>query len=137
MKVVYIAGPFRSASTHVPGEQNAFGVLQNIMRAMELALEVWQTGKAVALCPHANTFCFQGAADDSVWLDGDLELMKRCDAVLMTPDWARSSGATKERDTAVAKGIPVFYSISTLKEWLDGTRLVFQGLPMAFRKGEV
>lgn len=42
MKVVYIAGPFRAASQYVPGQQDFFGVQQNIMRAMELALEVWR-----------------------------------------------------------------------------------------------
>lgn len=117
-KVVYIAGPFRSASRYVEGEQDAFGVMQNIMRAMAVAAEVWRAG-AVALCPHGNTFCFQGAADDKVWLEGDIELMKRCDAVLMTPDWERSSGARKERDIAVEEGIPVCYDIEELKGVLE------------------
>lgn len=117
MKVVYIAGPFRSASQYIKGEQDAFGVQRNIMAAMAVALEVWRLG-AAALCPHGNTFCFQGAANDKIWLEGDIELMKRCDAVLMTPDWARSSGATAERDEAVHAGIPVFYDLVQLKEWL-------------------
>lgn len=119
MKLVYIAGPFRSASQDVPGEQNAFGVLQNIMRAMSLSLEVWKAG-AVGVCPHGNTFCFQGAADDKIWLDGDIELMKRCDAVLMTPDWQRSSGATAERDIARQEGMPIFYTLGALIAWLEG-----------------
>jgi hypothetical protein len=118
LKLVYIAGPYRSASQFVPGEQDAFGVLQNVMRAMATSLEVWRAG-AVGVCPHGNTFCFQGAANDSVWLDGDIELMKRCDAVLMTPDWDRSSGARKERDIAIEEGIPVCYDIEELKGVLE------------------
>jgi hypothetical protein len=118
LKVVYIAGPFRSASKFIPGEQDAFGVHSNVMQAMAAALQVWQAG-AVALCPHANTFCFQGAAPDSVWLDGDIELLRRCDAVLMTPNWERSSGARKERDIAINEGIPVCYDIEELKGVLE------------------
>lgn len=117
MKVIYVAGPFRSASQYVPGHQDAWGIQSNVMRAMGLALEVWRMG-AVAVCPHANTMFFQNAAQDDVWLDGDIELMRRCDAVLMTPDWERSSGARKERDIALAEGLPVFYDIDVLRLWV-------------------
>lgn len=90
------------------------------MRAMSLALEVWKLGHA-ALCPHANTMFFQDAdgCDDEVWLEGDLEMLKRCDAVLVTPDWQRSSGARAEVQKASEWGIPVFFTIETLKEWLN------------------
>ncbi len=53
-----------------------------------------------------------------MWLNGDLEILKRCDAVLMTPDYERSSGARAERDEALRVGLPVFYTIETLAEWL-------------------
>lgn len=117
MKVVYIAGPFRSASQFSPGQQDAWGIQQNVMAAMSLALEVWRMG-AVALCPHSNTMFFQNAAPDHVWLDGDLELLKRCDAVLMTPDWQRSSGARAEHDFAQFHNIPVFYDVDILRLWV-------------------
>lgn len=108
MKVVYIAGPFRGKS--------AWDIECNIRRAEKLALEVWRNGIA-ALCPHTNTRFFQGAAPDDVWLEGDLELLSRCDAVLMTPDWARSSGARAEEEFANKHGIKVFYSIFDLIRW--------------------
>lgn len=90
------------------------------MAAMGLALEVWKLGHA-ALCPHANTMFFQDAdgCADEVWLDGDLEMLKRCDAILVTPDWQRSSGARKEVQYATELGIPVFFNIEELKVWLD------------------
>lgn len=118
MKVIYVAGPFRSPSTHCPGHQDHWGIQQNIMRAMALALDVWRLG-AAAVCPHGNTFCFQHSAPDDVWLEGDLEIMRRCDAVIMTPDWERSAGARAERETAIAHGLPVFYGIDDLQEWLE------------------
>lgn len=121
MRVVYVAGPFRSASSYCPGQQDSFGIHLNITRAMELALEVWRSG-AVALCPHGNTAPFQGSAPDDVWLEGDLELLRRCDAVLMTPDWQRSSGAREEEKFARAHGVPVFYELAPLQAWLTEER---------------
>ena len=109
MKVIYIAGPFRGP--------NAWEIEQNIRRAETLALEVWKLG-AAAICPHANTRFFQNAAPDKVWLDGDLEILKRCDAILMTDDWEKSEGAKAEYTFAKKNGIPVFYSVEFLKIWL-------------------
>jgi hypothetical protein len=107
MKVVYVAGPFRGPSS--------WDIECNIRRAEELALEVWRRG-AAALCPHTNTRFFQGAAPDEVWLAGDLEMLARCDAILMTGDWARSSGARAEHDYAVEHGIPVLYDVSEVAD---------------------
>lgn len=109
MKVVYVAGPFRGP--------DHWAIAENIRNAERLALQVWQRG-AAAICPHANTAHFQDAAPDHVWLDGDLELLRRSDAILMTPDWERSTGARAERDFAHTHGIPVFYQLSELDVWL-------------------
>lgn len=109
MKVVYIAGPFRAAS--------AWGIEQNIRRAEALALRVWLAG-AAAICPHANTRYFQGAAEDRIWLEGDLAILDRCDAILMTPDWERSNGARAEQQHAIVRQIPVFYDVESLVTWI-------------------
>lgn len=109
MKVVYVAGPFRGP--------NNWEIEENIRRAERLALEVWRAG-AACLCPHTNTRFFQGAADDAIWLDGDLEMLARCDAIVMTDDWQRSSGARAEEAFARARQIPVFYDVATLRGWL-------------------
>lgn len=106
MKVVYVAGPFRGP--------DSWAIENNIRRAEELALDVWRAGFA-AICPHTNTRFFQGAAPDDVWLDGDLAILAKADAILMTPDWQRSSGARAEHDFAQQRGIPVFYSLDELK----------------------
>ncbi len=119
MRVIYIAGPFRAASSYVAGHQDMFEVQRNIMNAMALGLQVWRAG-AVALIPHANTMFFTGSADDSVWLEGDLELLRRCDAVLLTEDYNRSSGAKAERVFAIEHNIPVFHHIDDLLLWLKG-----------------
>lgn len=118
MPCIYVAGPFRCASTHMPGQQDNWGIQQNIMRAMALALEVWRMGGA-ALCPHANTAFYQNAAKDEVWLDGDLALLAKCDAVLMTPDWRRSTGARAEHEFAKSRRIPVLYNLLEVNQFID------------------
>lgn len=106
--VVYVAGPFRGP--------NAWEIEQNVRRAEALALEVWKNGCA-AICPHANTRFYQGAAPDEVWLDGDLAIIAKCDAILMMPDWSRSTGATAEHAFAIYHGVPILDSIDHLRRW--------------------
>jgi hypothetical protein len=109
MKVVYVAGPFRGPS--------AWDIEQNIRRAEELALEAWRLGAAV-ICPHTNTRFFQGAAPDDIWLIGDLAILARCDALVTTPDWERSSGARAEVMLAQGMNLPVFHDLAALGTWL-------------------
>lgn len=109
MKVVYIAGPFRSNS--------AWGVEQNIRRAEETALRVWLSG-AAAICPHANTRFYSGVADDELWLKGDIAILSRCDAVVLVPGWESSSGAMDERAFAERHNIPVFETVEGFTAWM-------------------
>jgi hypothetical protein len=110
MKLVYLAGPYRAPT---PWE-----LVQNIRRAEALALEVWKAG-AACICPHKNTALFDGAADDTVWLEGDLEMLRRCDAVLCTDNWSESRGARDEVELARDVGIPVLQSVAELEAWLQ------------------
>lgn len=107
-KVVYIAGPYRA--------KTEWGVVQNVRAAELLALKVWKFGM-VALCPHKNTYLFGGAAHDSVWLDGDLELLRRSDAVILVDGWENYSGTCEEVIAAVDAGIPVFTDMNYLAIW--------------------
>ena len=100
MKVAYIAGPYKATSE--------WAVWMNIQRASEVALKYWKLGCAV-ICPHRNTAFFGGACEDRIWLDGDLEIMRRCDVVVMIPEWERSSGARREHEVALALGKEVVY----------------------------
>jgi hypothetical protein len=100
MKMVYVAGPFRASTPE--------GIAANVRVAEALALRVWKMGHP-ALCPHLNTQNFDGLAPDSVWLDGDLYMLSKCEAIVMTHNWQQSSGATAERRFAIEHDIPVFY----------------------------
>lgn len=110
MKLIFISGPFRAP--------NSWEIEKNIRRAEALALEVWKLGAAV-ICPHANTRFFQGAAEDDLWLKGDLEMLRRCDAVMLTDTWRGSAGAKTEVAEAQHRQIPVFERLGDLWEWLE------------------
>ena len=109
MKVVYVAGPYRA-----PTE---YGVLLNIQLAERLALKVWMAG-AACICPHKNTAFFGGAAHDDVWLKGDLEIIRRCDAIICMEGWEKSVGASGEVALAKQLGIPVFERFEECEIWL-------------------
>ena len=111
LPVVYIAGPYRA--------ETPWRVQANIRAAQEAALTIWKLG-AVALCPHSNTGQFEGECPDDVWLVGDLELLRRCDAVLMIGAWRHSQGASAEHQLASELGLPIFYdtSLTTLNYWI-------------------
>lgn len=108
MLVVYIAGPFRAA--------NAWEIEKNIRRAEELSLQVWLSNpRMAAICPHTNNRFFSGIEPVQIWLEGDLEILRRCDALLTTDDWMNSQGARAEVLEAVSLRIPVFHSIVDLQ----------------------
>ena len=73
------------------------------------------------LCPHTMNAHFDGLACDDYFLRSTLEMMRRCDAVLMVPGWRASKGAMAERDEAIKLGIPVFEDLGDLIEWGEGT----------------
>jgi hypothetical protein len=106
MKVAYVAGPFRDK----PGVVRAYSFWnqdQNVNRAAEIALKIWAMGASV-ICPHLNTRPFQGALHDEVWLEGDLEQIRRCDYVVMIPGWRESVGSQNEFKFALGLGKRVF-----------------------------
>jgi len=106
MKIIYIAGPYRADTTK--------GVRENIRQAEKWAIYFWKKGWAV-ICPHKNTALFDGIADDEIWLKGDIEIMKRCDAVFAMPGWKKSSGARAEIKEAEQLKMKIIYSPKSRK----------------------
>lgn len=104
--MIYVAGPYRADTER--------GVLENIRSAESVAIEVWQAGY-VALTPHLNTRLFGGLCPDSVWLQGALELLRRCDGMILVLGWESSSGTLAEIEEAKRITIPTFNNIEELK----------------------
>lgn len=109
MKKVYIAGPFRGA--------NAWAVEQNIRRAEESGMAVFQMGHT-ALIPHCNTRFFNGTINDQFWLDATAAWIPCVDAVLLVQGWEHSEGTLQEIELAEAIGVPVFVDILAMHNYL-------------------
>lgn len=99
MKVIYIAGKYRGPTP--------WAVEQNIRAAEDVAAKVIQAGH-MPLTPHKNTAHMEGLADDAFFLEGTMELLRRCDAVLCVSNWRDSVGARAEVEEARRLGLPVF-----------------------------
>ena len=116
MKIIYIAGPYRA--------KTPWGIEKNIHKARELAaqlVEQCHTLGGYPLVPHTNTAHFDGWAPDQYYLEGTLEIMRRCDALLMINGWENSSGARGELEEAKRLKLPIFYSLEALKAWLQSS----------------
>jgi len=105
MRLIYIAGPY-NAMTPV-------GIRKNIAKAEEAAIELWALGWSV-ICPHKNISGFEKYesthdVDYDTWLQGDLEQVRRCDAIFMLNGWEVSNGAIMERKEAMLYRIGIFY----------------------------
>lgn len=100
MKLIYVIGRYRASSQ--------WELEQNIRHAEQAAIKLWLDGWAV-ICPHKNTAYFGGLAPDDVWLDGDLEIIKRCDAVYVLKGWQQSGGSRVEVALAKQLELEIIY----------------------------
>jgi hypothetical protein len=105
--IIYVSGRY-SAPTKL-------GILENIMTAEFAAIKVWERGH-VAICPHLNTRFFEEKTDltPEEYINGDLNILERCDAILMLGNWRDSHGAKIEHDFAKVENIRIFYHIEDI-----------------------
>lgn len=109
MKLIYIAGPFRGATP--------WDVERNVRRAEEIGYEVFKSG-AMPIIPHANTRFFNGQGTEEFWVNGTLELARRCDGLILVPNWEASSGTRGEVNSMLAQRKPVFHTVGDLAHWM-------------------
>ena len=104
MKVIYVAGKYTASSD--------WQTYLNIHHAREAAYSLWAEGWAV-ICPHSNTAFFGGAESHDVdrmkWLAGDLEFIRRSDAIYMLWNYKDSQGALMELALAKELGLEIYY----------------------------
>lgn len=104
--LIYIAGPL--------GAPTPLGVRRNIEAARDLGLKVAEAG-AYPVIPHTNTGEFYGHAlhgsalhdEQTLWTPGALELLSRCDGMVLLPPWEKSKGASAEADWAFEADMPM------------------------------
>lgn len=104
MRLVYVAGPYRAASE--------IAVAQNVHRAAAEAAELLYASGYAVICPHSMSHGWERHPDYSNerTLEHCCEIVRRCDAVLVVGAWMTSAGSLQEIETALAAGVPVFYS---------------------------
>lgn len=94
---------------YISGKYSKGDISENIANARRVAIELWEKGYTV-ICPHLNTQHFE--VDCNIpyesYIYGDMEILARCDAILMLPQWEESDGATQEKERAVLLGMPVY-----------------------------
>lgn len=117
--IIYVAGPYRGRST--------IEVDINIGSAKKVALMMASKGW-YPVTPHLLTPRFDDATGnqlkDDFFLSGSMELMARCDAVVLCPGWTGSEGATAEAIRAKDLAIPVWKSpdeVPCAKRWIGAS----------------
>lgn len=101
MKLIYVAGKYRGKTINETYE--------NIQVARQASTELWQKGYAV-LCPHTNTSFMDGLVPDDTFLQGTMEILRRCDAIYLLPNWKQSEGARAEFALADELGLEVIFA---------------------------
>ena len=96
--ILYISGPYSGL------------VDANIQAAREVAIELWEKGFTV-ITPHLNTQNMEVdcKATWEQYIEGDLEIISRCDGVVMMPRWRESRGSKIEREYAFYCKVPIYY----------------------------
>ena len=102
--LIYVAGKYRAATREA--------VAANIEAARQLGIEAARLGWYPVI-PHCNTAHMELATPqhgDQFWLQGTLELMRRCDALVLVPGWETSEGTQGEIAEADRLQIPIYRS---------------------------
>ena len=108
-KLIYVSGAYSSPDKRV--------VEENIKNHRETALRIWEIGYT-AISPVMNTAYFEKdnlKYDDII--EGDLEILSRCDAIFLIRGWHHSNGAEIEYRYASDHNMPIFFTFDDLRTW--------------------
>ena len=119
LPLVYVAGPFAGPTN--------YDVQQNVARAEAIGLHIASLG-AMAVIPHTMNRNFFGQKNETFWLAGVIELMRRCDATVFIKGWDQSKGAMAERDVVEELEQPCFFAEhdgwdDILRDWIHAWQL--------------
>ncbi len=129
--MVFVSGPYSPyEGTHFLGynsmvnDQTRFrlhySIDDNIEIAKKYATLLWEMGFTVH-CPHLNTAHFEQTCACKLqgYLDGDIVVLKRCDAIFMLPNWKYSKGAKIEYNVAKMRDMKILMNLKEAENWLD------------------
>ncbi|HEW91205.1 MAG TPA: DUF4406 domain-containing protein [Thermotogaceae bacterium] len=113
MKLVFISGPYKADTN--------WQIERNIRNAEIASLMVWKLG-AVPICVHTMNRHFFGEIDEERVINGCMDIIMRCDAILMLSGWEESAGSYMEYNFAMKNNVTVFTRIDELANWLEGKK---------------
>lgn len=114
---IYIAGPYRADT---PEQVDA-----DIEVARQTMAALYRLGH-VPFCPHSMTARFERDFPEfpnDLYLATDLVWLRFCDAILMLPRWAQSTGARVELALASRLGLQEFFGTEAVPEVAQEARL--------------
>lgn len=106
IKVAYIAGPL-TAPTQWQREQN-------IRAAEEVSIAAARILGVFPYTPHSSARYFWGEISDEFWIEGELEILRRCDMLVLCPGYENSKGTIAEIEEAVRLEKEIFYAKNIL-----------------------
>ncbi len=99
-KLLYIAGAY-SGNT-----------IENIKKAEEVSINLISNGFHV-VTPHKNTSGYEKYENEKItyktWIDMDLDILSRCDAIYVMQNSHNSNGVKKEIECAKKLNMPIIY----------------------------
>ena len=99
-KLLYVAGPYSG------------DIEQNIKNAERVSINLIRSGFHV-MTPHKNTSGYEQYEDEEItyqtWIDMDLNLLWRCDALYVMKNSEQSIGTQNEIEFALNNGIEIIY----------------------------
>lgn len=108
---IYLSGPITA--------KHGFSIERNVADALSVFYDCIARGLP-AFLPHfvAMSPSLFHVAEYHHWMDYDYAVIDRCTHVLMLQRWETSKGAALERDHALRKQMPIFYSLRELEKSL-------------------
>jgi len=118
--IIYIAGRYRA--------DKELMVDRHVAVAEYFGILVMEKGH-FPLIPHTNTGRFERMVDypDRIYLEGTMDLLRRCDGILMIPGWRKSEGAVAELEKAKRDGHCIFMSIDDVPWGWDEDEATLDG----------
>jgi hypothetical protein len=109
----YVSGPYTGRSKGTIGIPIVHEIMvwvrtvMNIVRARKVAIRVWKLG-GTAICPHLNTMMFnESEVGYHDYLDGDINILLRCDVMVLMNKWKESFGTAYEIGRATINGMDI------------------------------
>lgn len=93
------------------------------LAARRTSHELWEA-EVLHYCPHTNSPAI-GSSDVAYesWMAMDLEVIRRCDFVVMSGSWRESPGCRRELAMAMHLGLPIAYSVEAAIELNKALRI--------------